>query len=274
MMRDLFTEPLWTHWRRGYEPAADKPLYNVLLDSVFHIERTEKAGMRLSAIIFGLGCLLAQSAHGAEQCGPLNNGYGPYDYRVDKAHLPVVENNHFAPGVEKLIAGQNGTIGSDIDYTLRAFPNHPRALMAMAKFGRKMKNDRVIGATYPIPCYFERAVRFRPDDGVVRILYADFLMKRGETTEALTQVQAAEQLAGQSADMHYNIGLAYLELKDYPKSLEHAHTAYRLGFPLPGLRNRLERAGKWAADTKLSVPQQASASPSESTQQSAASKPQ
>jgi hypothetical protein len=34
-------------------------------------------------------------------------------------------------------------------------------------------------------------------------------------------------------------------MKQFDKSLESAHRAYALGFPLPGLREKLKRAGKW-----------------------------
>ena len=54
--------------------------------------------------------------------------------------------------------------GGDLDYTLRAFPNHHVALMAMAKLGEKQKTARPAGAKYGVECYFQRAVSFRGDD--------------------------------------------------------------------------------------------------------------
>jgi hypothetical protein len=53
------------------------------------------------------------------------------------------------------------------------------------------------------------------------------------------------QNSGNSANIHYNIGLTYLELNRFDEALRHAHTAYRLGFPLPGLKQKLQRVGKW-----------------------------
>jgi hypothetical protein len=55
----------------------------------------------------------------------------------------------------------------------------------------------------------------------------------------------------------------YFDLKDYDKSLEHAQIAYAQGFPLPGLKHKLQKAGKWrepppvAAKTPTSEPQPA-----------------
>jgi len=34
-----------------------------------------------------------------------------------------------------------------------------------------------------------------------------------------------------------------MDLKDFPAAQDHARRAYELGYPLPGLRDRLARAG-------------------------------
>ena len=41
------------------------------------------------------------------------------------------------------------------------------------------------------------------------------------------------------------VAFAYADMKEYDKAIEHAKAAYALGHPLPGLRDRLKRAGKW-----------------------------
>src|SRR6185295_1715921 len=99
-------------------------------------------------------------------------------------------------------------------------------------------------------CYFDRAVRFRPEDGVVRMIYANYLANQKKPTEALAQMQAAEKLLVENANLHYNMGLIYLSLKDYDKALHHAHRAYALGWQLPGLRNMLQKAGRWQEPQK------------------------
>jgi tetratricopeptide (TPR) repeat protein len=58
-------------------------------------------------------------------------------------------------------------------------------------------------------------------------------------------IQGDEALGGRSADINYNLGLIYLELGDTDNALARAHIAYAQGYPLPGLRNRLRKAGKW-----------------------------
>jgi len=205
--------------------------------------------MQRLIIVFGLGILIGtQSAAEVNDfvCGSLQNAYGPYDYRSDKDKLAIVESFHLTPNVVNLVSTQSaGTIGGDLDYTLRAFPNHHRALMAMAKLGEKEKAAKPRGATYGVQCYFQRALRFRDDDATVKMIYASYLAKNGNRAEALRQLDEAAGLESDNANIAYNTGLIYFDLREYEKSLLYAHRAYGLGFPLPGLRDKLKRAGKW-----------------------------
>lgn len=178
-------------------------------------------------------------------CGELGNAYGPYDYRSDRDKLPIVEGAHFTPEVEALIRGKSSYIGSDLDYTLRAFPNHHRALLSMMKLAERAKNPQPQGARYTIECWFDRAVRFKPDDTIARMFFATYLHKIGREAEASQQVDRAVAVAGDNAFTHHNAGLVYLELKNYDKALQEAHVAYALGFPRPALRDALKAAGKW-----------------------------
>lgn len=178
-------------------------------------------------------------------CGSLKNGYGPYDYRVDHKQLPIVEEYHFTPEVEAVIRGKSGSLGSDLDYTLRAFPNHHRALMAMVKLGEKLKASQAPGAQYSVECYFERAIRFRSDDAIARMIYATFLQKTRRDRDASAQLEVATTLAGDNAFTHYNIGLIYFDGKKYDEALVQAHRAYGLGISRPELREQLIAAGKW-----------------------------
>jgi tetratricopeptide (TPR) repeat protein len=213
--------------------------------------------MRWALIWFWLACTAAAGAGAAEQCGSLTGygQYGPYDYRTDKHLLTVVEVNHFDANVENLKCCKSAPLGADIDYTLRAFPNHHRALLAMERLATKMKTDRPHLANYTVACYYERAVRFRPDDGIVRMLFANYLAKKGDPAEAIKHMEEVENNVGANANLHYNMGLVYADLKQYDKALEHAHLAYQLGFSLPGLRNKLQRAGKWREPAVAEVSQ-------------------
>jgi tetratricopeptide (TPR) repeat protein len=194
---------------------------------------------------WSLGAHVASAQFSALQCGDLGNHYGPYDYYVDKDKLPIVEKHHFTPKVEMLKGGQEGYIGGDLDYALHAFPNHPRVLIAMLRLAEKEKNRQPQGAKYPVECYLDRAVRFRPNDGMVRVILANYLSKAGKKEEAVKQLEAASEAGVSSPNMDYNMGLAYFEVGDFEKSLKFAHSAYRGGFNLPGLKGKLVKAGKW-----------------------------
>ena len=185
---------------------------------------------------------------GEPECGPLTNGYGPYDYRTSKGQiLNTVENFHFTPKVEMLVKADTGYLGADIDYTLRAFPNHHRALMSVMRYGEKTKSIKPPHMRYSIPCYFDRAIRFRPDDAIPRMIFSMYLAKNGRTPEAIQQLDlAAEGAEGKENPFtHFNLGLNYFDLKEYGKSEIQAHKAYGLGFPQTILKEKLIGAGKW-----------------------------
>ena len=57
--------------------------------------------------------------------------------------------------------------------------------------------------------------------------------------------KANEVTAGQSAEVQYNLGLLEFELGDMDAASESAKKAYALGYPLPGLKNKLTRIGRW-----------------------------
>lgn len=208
--------------------------------------------------------VFAQSGGGG--CGSLTNGYGPYDYRTDRDKLPIVLGAHFTPEVEMLVRGTtNTTPGGDIDYTLRAIPNNHRALIAMMRLGEKEKTPQPRGSRYTISCWFERAIQFRPDDSIVRMIYSTYLNKNGRTPEATTQLEIATTYAKDSAFTHYNIGLHYFVMKNYDKALEQAHKAIELGFTQTALRDQLQSIGKWtepaAPDATPATPNEAASAP-------------
>jgi tetratricopeptide (TPR) repeat protein len=209
------------------------------------MRRNARWNLAALAVLVVLGSLPATA--GAQGCGNLRNAFGPFDYRtVSEFNRELVEGAHFTPEVESLKRGSgSATVGGDIDYTLRAFPNHPRALLAMKRLGEREKKLKVRGAKYPVGCSFERAVRFAPDDPAVRIVFGHYLIDKGDAAGARKQLELAQEKARDNANLSYNLGLAYFELKDYPLAREYAKRAYELGFPLEGLKKKLQQAGQW-----------------------------
>jgi hypothetical protein len=99
-----------------------------------------------------------------------------YDYNSpeDKRMLATVEAFHFTSEVENLRSGVTGTIGSDLNYTLLMFPNHHRALTSMGNLALREKTLKPQGAQFSIECFFDRALRFKPNDATVRLVYANY----------------------------------------------------------------------------------------------------
>lgn len=198
---------------------------------------------------------LAQS--NASACGDLKNGYGPFDYRTDRDKLGIVEQYHFTPEVEALIRGKSSfRMGKDLSYTLNAFPNHHRALMSMMRYGQKLKTPQPPDADYSVECFFLRALRFRPDDTVARMMYATFLSTNARVPEALDELEQVAKAAGDNPFTCYNMGLIYLDMKEYEKALALAHKAMALGFGQTGLRDKLMAIGKWRAPEVPLPPEQ------------------
>jgi len=208
-----------------------------------------KPNRRVAACILFSICAIngIGTTHGAEACGQLARFESGGDYADpdDRQNLIVVEQYHFTPNVEHLLRGESGSLGGDIDYTLQHFPNHTRALAALARLGIRDKTSKPQGAKYSIACYFDRAIRFRPDDPQVRAVFGGYLLSLGQDDQALEQLQEAARLAPDNASTHYNLGLLYVKKQDYAHARECAHKAYTLGFPLPGLKNKLKAAGQW-----------------------------
>jgi tetratricopeptide (TPR) repeat protein len=186
------------------------------------------------------------SAENDDYCGKLRtNHYGPYDYRTDKDKLPIVENAHFTKEIEQGIRGKSSYLGSDLDYTLQAFPNHHRALVTLVRIALRDKTVHIPYSQFPVECYFDRAYRFAPDDGIARATYASYLYGVGRYDKALAVYQEAVALDPDNPMINYNLGLAYLKKNDFEHANQYAHKAYEQGYPLPGLKNQLVKAGKW-----------------------------
>lgn len=186
----------------------------------------------------------AQAQQGAPSvCGELGHAL---DFQVDKDRAKGSEGFHFTPEVELLIRGKSTEqIGGDIHFMLTNFPNHHRALLAMMRLGEKEKTPQPRGAGYSVECYFDRALRFRPNDSVARMLYATYLQKNGRQADARAQLEVVTKAAAENPFTQYNAGLIYLEMKDYGRALEQAHKADALGFNRPELKDRLKIAGRW-----------------------------
>lgn len=223
-------------------------------NSFFRIDRLVMA--LAGWLITLITCAAASAQTGPSGCGSLDNSYGPFDYRAESANkLKIVEQYHFTPNIESLVSGNSASVGAELDYTLKASPNHHRALMAMMRLGEKLKSPQPTGAAYSVECYFDRALRFRPDDSIARMIYATFLARNGREPEATLQLEVAAKAAGDNPFTHYNLGRIYFDIKNYERSLDEAHKAYGLGFAQSTLRDQLKSVGKWKEPEQEAEPE-------------------
>lgn len=205
------------------------------------------------------------------ECGPWKTRQTPVprDYRsATPSYLEVVEVAHFAYNVEHLIRPMFQYFGSDLSYTLHALPNHPRALVTLMRLGERERSAQPKGLPYTVDCFFRRAVRFAPDDVVAKMLYAQYLGRQSRREDALAQLSAVRELAGDNPLTHYNLGLLYADMREYDAALRQAHLAMALGMPRDDLRLKLQEAGQWREPEMLPPgagapsPQAADAAPS------------
>jgi len=183
----------------------------------------------------------------------LTQGFGPYDYtnpRHVREHLSVVENAHFTRQVRRLEGGKNSRLAiGDITYTLRAFPNHHQALMSMIRYHTTpgfLDRDLATGRTdrrLPPECWFQRAARFSPEDANVPFLHGLYLHRIERFDQAERKYREAIRMEPDNPEFHYNLGLLLTRVEQYEEARRHARKAYESGYPLPGLRQRLARAG-------------------------------
>lgn len=218
----------------------------------------------LIAAILCLGLAAVPYARAdAFECGELKNyqNIGPWDYADPSSNVPTgadpmghvkrVENVHFTPEMQMLNLKRFSIdrLTDEIHYTLRILPNHPGALMAISRLermaGGKLPQRTVTPYTPKITadCFFDRAIRFRPQDKAVRMVHGMHLQQHGKLQEALAEYEKAQSLGEDSPNLYYNLGLLYAQLGNWDEAYDYGEKAQRGGFMLPGLRNRLEKAG-------------------------------
>lgn len=161
-------------------------------------------------------------------------------YTRDGQLLRTVEYHHQRLGADKIRAGNYGGAYHEFVFVLNVFPNHPEALRGLDEACRRVKM-----AGCNMEQRFEKAIAVNPEAAGTYVVQGIYLSRNGKNAAAIESYKRAIELQPESPVAHYNLGLAYVETKDYARANEHAQKAYALGFPLPGLRERLKKAGQW-----------------------------
>lgn len=178
--------------------------------------------------------------------------YGPFDYANPihrRTKLGIVERYHFTPEVQTLRKGKSGSIVGDLAYTLRAFPNHYKALTALSYYQVLYQNEIRKGKKKPVTpaveCYFQRAIHFVPNDPVVHILYASYLKKIKHYHQAEEEYKKAIKLDPDNSKFHYIYGMFLMRQKQYTKALEQAKIVYARKYKNLKLKKKLKAVGVW-----------------------------
>ena len=76
------------------------------------------------------------------------------------------------------------------------------------------------------------------------MLFAGYLIKKARLDEATQQLDEAILLAGDNPFTDFNVGLVFLDMKNYERAMVRAQRG-STGFTSSGLKNRLATVGKW-----------------------------
>lgn len=165
------------------------------------------------------------------------------------ASLALTEEHHFNEDVESLRKGITTEPMGDIDFVLRSFPNHHRALFSAMQWRIKNRNFPKTVKWQPAECYYQRAIAFSPHDLTIRTQYAILQYKFKKFNEALETYEELDRLNPHDPLVEYNMALTMLRVGKFKKAAVIAERVYKTGFPLPGLRNKLRKAGHWKDET-------------------------
>ncbi len=142
--------------------------------------------------------------------------------------LKSVEQYHLGPGEEHVRAKEYQSAWNDFDFILRAFPNHPQALLLMTQLCTQWR-----GPKCELNSAFERAIDVNPKASGTFVALGIYLYRTKHYGDAIQSYQRALTIDNDSMNAHYNLGLTYLETKQYELANEHAQRAYALGAPTP-----------------------------------------
>jgi tetratricopeptide (TPR) repeat protein len=174
-----------------------------------------------------------------------------------KRTLTNVEQFHMAPARVGISNKQYGSALADLEFVLDYFSNHPQALVALSELCQAWRSpqcDRTAALR------FQTAIERNPEVAQSHVVQALHFHRNAKVEEAVKSYKRAIELAPDSLNAHYNIGLAYFDLKQYDLANLHAQKSYALGVTLTALRTRLEKVGKWNTNVTLPAAEPKSAS--------------
>ncbi len=93
---------------------------------------------------------------------------------------------------------------------------------------------------------FKRAIQLHPEVPDSYAAWGLLLRRSGHLPQAREILERGIKATdGGTAELHYLLGIILTDMKDYAPALEHAKRAYKMGYPLPGLKRKLQNVGHW-----------------------------
>jgi tetratricopeptide (TPR) repeat protein len=185
-------------------------------------------------------CMLLTVTTAIGQAG--NRDY--YTARLNREDAELLKNAelyHMEPGIVRMNSREYVAAYGDFVFILQFFPNHPRALAMISELcDLKWKSPRC-----EVDEWFQKAIERNPKAAPTYVVLGLHLHRLNRLPEAVESYQKALSLNPSSANAHYNLGLAYFDLKQFDLSNQQAQLSYALGVRLPGLRDKLTKAGQW-----------------------------
>jgi len=188
------------------------------------------------------------------------------DYYANKGSPAIanVESFHLGPCEKRLAERDYPRTLSECGFILKIFPNHPTALLLTADACAQWKSPKCM-----LDDVFAQAIAINPKAPETFVVQGIYRTRTKQYDQAIQSFKYALELQPNLMNAHYNIALAYLETQQFDLANQHAQKAYSLGATLPGLRERLTKAGYWkpvqqqsdAAPAQVNAPASGTAAP-------------
>lgn len=195
--------------------------------------------LRLPVTLAAAAALCWALAHGAAAQDPGRDYYTAGASTDGAQMLRNLDQNHYRLAAGALERRRYAGAQADLEFMLKYVPNHPRALAGMAQVALGLKRPDLAEQR------FKAAIERYPQYDETYVIYGVFLHKLGRTDAAIAQYRKALEINASSGFAHYNLGLAYVDTKDYAQANAHAQKAYQLGVSFPGLKRQLQAVGAW-----------------------------
>jgi tetratricopeptide (TPR) repeat protein len=158
----------------------------------------------------------------------------------DRGLLATTHKFHLGPGIADAQKGNVSGAVSNFEFILNYFPNDPDVLNRLSEVCTKRKVPKC-----DMEAWFQKALARNVDAPLTYVVLGIHLQRIGKPDLAVNALRKAVSLQPDSINAHYNLGLAYFELKDYEQANRHAQVSYALGAQVPGLKDKLVKVGKW-----------------------------